>query len=283
MADRQDRTALGREIAVSVVVPSRLGAGWLPRCLDALVDQDLTDGFEVVVVQYGPDDGTRAAVDQTRDRRPEMALRHVGADVTTRAAAKNLGLAESSGAYVVFVEDEDRVSRRFLSGMLAVRPEGDQIVLPLRLADYGDAPASVRGAGPQRLFTQAGRVVSPRRVAAALAPAAGIAFPRALLTRQGVRCRSRQRRGRGAAGPAAVVDVGVLRDPAGRVRGRVLPRDTSQPRCSPGGGRPPAGWRAAVAELTLPDELEPVRRYLITSAVTDVNRYLQTHPKTTPR
>ena len=55
-----------------MVVPSRLGAGWLPRCLDALVDQDLTDGFEVVVVQYGPDDGTRAAVDQTRDRRPEV-------------------------------------------------------------------------------------------------------------------------------------------------------------------------------------------------------------------
>ena len=83
-------------IAISAVVPTRLGAGWLPRCLDSLIDQDITIGYEIIVVQFGPDDGTRVAVEEAGRRRPDVRLRHLSSAAPTRAAAKNLGGARVS-------------------------------------------------------------------------------------------------------------------------------------------------------------------------------------------
>ena len=117
-------------------------------------------------------------------RRPDVRLRHVSSAAPTRAAAKNLGWSESVGRHVVFVHDEDRVSRRFLSAVVNVASEDDQIVLPLRVADLGDRPADVRAPAVLGLLAHAGQIVAPRRVALSLAPCVGIAFPRSLLTRQ---------------------------------------------------------------------------------------------------
>ena len=178
---------------------------------------------------------------------------------------------------MVFVHDEDRVSRRFLSAVVNVASQDDQIVLPLRVADLGDRPADVRAPAILGLLAHAGQVVAPRRVASSLAPCVGIAFPRSLLTRQAfdpdlvigedsvllgrllsdasVTC---------AIPPTA--DEGVYYHAAGRNPG--LARVASE--------RLLAGLER-LAALQLPSDMEPVRGPLLEAGVAEVNRYLQTH------
>ena len=264
-------------IAISAVVPTRLGAGWLPRCLDSLIDQDITTGYEIIVVQYGPDDGTRIAVEEAGRRSPDTRLRHVSSAAPTRAAAKNLGWSESVGRTVVFVHDEDRVSRRFLSAIVDIAPEDDQIVLPFCVADLVDRPADVRAPAVLGLLAHAGHVVAPQRVASSLAPGVGIAFPRSLLTRQ-------------AFDPDLVIgEDSVL---LGRLLSDASVTCAIPPTAAEGvyyraTGRNPYLPRVAserllaglerVAALPLTADIEPVRGYLLEAGVAEVNRYLQTH------
>ena len=166
-------------IAISAVVPTRLGAGRLPRCLDSLIDQDITIGYEIIVVQYGPDDGNTDGGRGGGTQAPRHTSSTRELRRTNARGSKNLGWSQSVGRIVVFVHDEDRVSRRFLSAMVDIAPEDDQIVLPLRVADLGDRPADVRAPAVLGLLAHAGHVVAPQRVASSLAPGVGIAFPAA--------------------------------------------------------------------------------------------------------
>ncbi len=264
--------------AISVVVPSRLGATWLTTCLDSLVDQDLAEPYEVVVVQYGADDGTAAAVAELEHKAGPARLRHLRSEAPTRAAAKNAGLAETTAPYLVFVQDEDRVSRSFLSGLLgAAEPDG-RIVVPLCVSDPGDRPADFRGRAARRLLAHAGTVVSPRRLAPALASTGGgIAYPR----RQLLACPFDADL---VIGEDAVLLARLLADPslvcaippadAGAVYYRAVRRNHGHPSVEPG---QLLDGIERLTGLPLPEDREPLRRELLAAATTELNRYLQNH------
>jgi len=270
-------TAPATPPAVSVIVPTRLGSTWLTQCLASLVDQDLTDPYEIVVVQYGPDDGTGAAVADLEHGAGPARLRHLRTDSPTRAAAKNAGLAETVGPYVVFVHDEDRVSHSFLSAVLRVAEPDGRVVVPLRVPDPGDRAADLRGPATRRLLAHAGRVVSPGRVAAGLAPAVGIAFARQQLTAIPYDADL-------VIGEDPVLLARLLAEPsvrcaippadAGAVYYRAERRNPRLPSVEAGRLLDGAG---RLAGLPLPADLEPLRRHLLAAATAEVNRYLQTH------
>ncbi|GAA5026114.1 hypothetical protein GCM10023258_19610 [Terrabacter aeriphilus] len=110
---------------VTVLVPTAHGSAWLGACLRSLAASTLpTDAFEVVVVQHGPDDGTRAVVDAVRVAHPALRLRHLTTPPLTRAAAKNVGLATARGRWVTVVHDEDRVAPNLLRGLRDRAGEG---------------------------------------------------------------------------------------------------------------------------------------------------------------
>jgi GT2 family glycosyltransferase len=112
-----------KQALVSVVIPVRDRSDLMRRCLDSLAVQDSpAEDYEVIVC----DDGSTAefAVDTLRPGLP--AVRLVRQDCRGPAAARNLGIRESSAPIVLFM-DSDVIAEtgliRHLAGALAENPD----------------------------------------------------------------------------------------------------------------------------------------------------------------
>lgn len=90
--------------AVSVIVPVYNVERWLPECLDSVLSQTMAE-FEVLCVDDGSTDGSGAILEEYRRRDARIKVfrqRNAGA-----GPARNHGLDEASGEYVVFMDPDD--------------------------------------------------------------------------------------------------------------------------------------------------------------------------------
>jgi glycosyltransferase involved in cell wall biosynthesis len=88
---------------VSVIVPTRNRAQFLPLALASVLNQSFKD-FEVLVVDDASDDNTPAIVHGLRDPRVRY-IRH--GFQRGGAGARNTGILSSQGEYVAFLDDDD--------------------------------------------------------------------------------------------------------------------------------------------------------------------------------
>ena len=88
---------------ISVVIPTIHRPLLLARCLETILAGDFPD-FEVVIVDQSTDDESRRVVSERFGR--DSRVRYVHSAVTGAARARNLGLAESRGEVVVFLDDD---------------------------------------------------------------------------------------------------------------------------------------------------------------------------------
>ena len=93
--------AAGNAGRVSVVVAVRDGERYLPEALDSILGQSAPPG-EVVVVDDGSTDGTRATLDPYAGRVRVVAQPPAGV-----AAALNHGIAASTGELLAFLDADD--------------------------------------------------------------------------------------------------------------------------------------------------------------------------------
>lgn len=99
---------------VSVVVPAFNVARYIGECLAAISAQTLED-WECIVVDDGSTDGTAERVRQNADSR----IRLVKQPNRGVSAARNAGLAEALGAYVLFLDGDDRLHPQALERLAA--------------------------------------------------------------------------------------------------------------------------------------------------------------------
>src|SRR3954470_1391501 len=119
----------------SVVVPTRDRSAYLGVALDSVLPQARAAGTEVLVVLDGPD-AESAAVASARGVRVISHTRSRGLN-----AARNTGIAETSGDLVVFVDDDVEVRPGWLDALLAAaaaEPEVDVFTGPVfaRIEDH---------------------------------------------------------------------------------------------------------------------------------------------------
>lgn len=88
---------------VSVVIPTYSRVRFLERAIGSVVDQTFGD-WELVVVDDGPSDAIAELVRAHPDSRVRLVRHHENRGV---AAARNTGIAASSGRYVAFLDDDD--------------------------------------------------------------------------------------------------------------------------------------------------------------------------------
>lgn len=96
--------------SVSVIVPARDAESTIGRCLGALARQTLKQPYEVVVVDDGSKDGTRAAV-----RAFGSSVRLVEQRAMGPAAARNAGVRVTSGAILAFTDADCEPARGWLA------------------------------------------------------------------------------------------------------------------------------------------------------------------------
>jgi glycosyltransferase involved in cell wall biosynthesis len=87
---------------VSVVVPSYNHAHFLGEAIESVLAQDYP-AFEIIVVNDGSTDGTADVVARY------SAVRYVASENQGLAAARNLGLTQCRGEFVVFLDADDRL------------------------------------------------------------------------------------------------------------------------------------------------------------------------------
>jgi len=94
---------------VSVIIVNWNGAKYLPDCLDSLQAQSFRD-FETVLVDNGSRD---ESVHLIRERYPWVKLVVLETN-TGYAAGNNVGLAETTGEYVVLLNNDTRAETDWL-------------------------------------------------------------------------------------------------------------------------------------------------------------------------
>ena len=98
---------------ISVIVPCFNQAGFLPEAIETALGQT-HHPVEVVVVDDGSTDETRAVV-----ARYPPGIRYIWQENRGLAAARNAGMAVSRGAFLVFLDSDDRLLPNALEAGLA--------------------------------------------------------------------------------------------------------------------------------------------------------------------
>ena len=98
-------------LSVSVVVPVHNGAGCIERCLESIEAQTFQD-FEVVCVDDGSTDGTLGVLEDLRVRWSNVRV--MAKDCGGVSSARNRGMKEARGRYLLFVDADDAIEPNLL-------------------------------------------------------------------------------------------------------------------------------------------------------------------------
>ncbi len=129
---------------LSIVIPSRNGAGRLGETLDAIARQEVAGRVQVVVVDDGSSDGTREVALAARlPWGPPCVVRHETPG--GRAAACNSGIAAAAGGTVLILDDDMTLEAGALEAHLRAHAARERCAAVGRIVQ-------ARGPGPASCF-----------------------------------------------------------------------------------------------------------------------------------
>lgn len=97
---------------LSIIIPAYNAEAYLPQCLDSILAQE-HPGCEVIVVDDGSTDGTAALL----ERYPDVKVVHQ--ENRGMSTARNRGLDEARGEYILFVDSDDLLTDGALETLVA--------------------------------------------------------------------------------------------------------------------------------------------------------------------
>lgn len=168
------------EPRATIIVPTRDRAGYLDVALASIVPQAAAAGAEIVVVDDGPSDATRAAT-------VRHGARYVAHDAPRGLnAARNTGIAQARSDLFVFVDDDVAVRPGWLDALLAadaaLPPEYGVLTGPIHARFEGHALRACGREGPPITFLDFG----PADVDADYAWGANLTVRRSAIERAGL-------------------------------------------------------------------------------------------------
>lgn len=117
---QEDESELMEEPKVSTIVPTYNSAATLADCLKSIRNQNYSR-IEIVVVDSGSSDGTVAIAAQYKARIIQQK--------STAALARNVGIANSTGKYVFFVDSDQVLSISVVAECVKNCEDGNAVML----------------------------------------------------------------------------------------------------------------------------------------------------------
>lgn len=105
---------------ISVIVPVYNAEKYLRRCVDSILAQTFTD-FELILVDDGSKDASASLCDEYAAT-SEGRIRSFHKPNGGASSARNLGLQQAQGEYIVFVDADDWVDDTYLEEILPASP-----------------------------------------------------------------------------------------------------------------------------------------------------------------
>ena len=96
----------------SVIIPVYNAEGTLRRCLDSLVGQQFSD-YELLLINDGSTDGSDAICREYANT--YSCVRYFAKENGGVSSARNLGLEQAKGEYILFVDSDDYVSEDYFA------------------------------------------------------------------------------------------------------------------------------------------------------------------------
>ena len=111
------------EMKLSIVTTMYNSAKYLPKCVDSLLNQDLSeDDYEIILVNDGsPDNSLELAEQYASHHKNIKVLSHANKGL---AGARNTGLEVAEGEYLCFVDPDDYVHANIYGKLLGMMDEG---------------------------------------------------------------------------------------------------------------------------------------------------------------
>ena len=104
---------------VSIIIPTYKPGEYLRHCLDSLCNQNIAaSAYEIIVVLNGPINGYKERIDAYCRQHAEHQIKIITTDVAGVSHARNLGMAQAQGDYLIFVDDDDWVSHNYLGELM---------------------------------------------------------------------------------------------------------------------------------------------------------------------
>jgi peptidoglycan/xylan/chitin deacetylase (PgdA/CDA1 family)/glycosyltransferase involved in cell wall biosynthesis len=114
------------EVELSIVIPTYQRPRGLRACIESLIAQEgLPPSLELIVVLDGPDPATEEMLGALQ---PPFPLRVIVQDHARQAAARNRGVEEARGRYVLFIDDDIVAGERLVAAHLQALRAGDRVV-----------------------------------------------------------------------------------------------------------------------------------------------------------
>lgn len=107
------------KMMLSIVISAYNVEKYIDRTLSSLLDQTVSQ-FEIIVVNDGSTDDTQMVVQRVLQGRSEGAYKIISKENGGVSSARNRGLAESSGEYVLFLDGDDYVASHFVESIYAL-------------------------------------------------------------------------------------------------------------------------------------------------------------------
>lgn len=101
---------------ISIVIPAYNAAKYLNRCIESVANQDLPcDCYEAIVVNDGSTDDTEAILDSLCHK--HSFLKYVSTPNGGLSRARNRGMDEASGEFLIFLDSDDSLLPHVLKGI----------------------------------------------------------------------------------------------------------------------------------------------------------------------
>lgn len=111
---------------ISIIVPVYNSERYLPACLDSLVSQSFDD-IEIICINDGSTDGSLSVLESYAKR--DQRIRIISQKNGGVSEARNRGIEESTGEYVLFVDSDDMLLQTACEELIAVaKGDGSDIV-----------------------------------------------------------------------------------------------------------------------------------------------------------
>jgi glycosyltransferase involved in cell wall biosynthesis len=116
-------------VLISIIIPSRVNSITLPECLCSIIAQNgknLDKLFEVIVVINGE---RNSASDQQRIYENISNIKFISTEILGVSNARNIGLLNAKGKYVIFLDDDDLLAQNTIQEILKVLPNKNILVM----------------------------------------------------------------------------------------------------------------------------------------------------------